>query len=237
MKLSLIRQYHHRIYPDLSFVRWPYWLLKRISYHLLLSGQNSAPLFIAPSVTPWRYVIPNKIGPAHNPGIRLVEYDRTTGINTDIKQYYLDLTKANKDGVADWELEYTFSSVYGTKSLTGHTIESVVNEMKQSRNGQKLNKFWKHFTVSPPDDLLEPCTDDCRLSILCGFTKYDMSSFDSCKTDLVSGSSSMFIPMSGFVSVVIYVFNFLLCWFMTQCFRWFCLCLSFCNTVVHASFL
>ncbi|KAL4233327.1 Acid sphingomyelinase-like phosphodiesterase 3a [Mactra antiquata] len=175
-------------------------------------GQHAAPVFMAPSVTPWRYIIPNKIGPAHNPGIRLVEYDRTTGQHKDLKQYYLDLNKANKDGVANWTLEYTFSDIYDTSALTGDTINAVVEEMKQSTNGQKLNKFWKHFTVSPPEDLQEPCNDECRRSIVCGFKHYEMRTFKTCKSDMISGSTSIFatwnicITVLGLIHVCVYFF-------------------------------
>jgi hypothetical protein len=57
-----------------------------------LIGEPLVPVFVAPAVTPWRYVIPSGTGPAHNPAIRLVKYDRQTGRQLDIlqvrNQYY-----------------------------------------------------------------------------------------------------------------------------------------------------
>lgn len=46
---------------------------------IAVTGIPMIPVFMAPSVTPWRYKNPKKTGAAHNPGIRLVKYDRATG--------------------------------------------------------------------------------------------------------------------------------------------------------------
>ncbi|KAL4233328.1 Acid sphingomyelinase-like phosphodiesterase 3b [Mactra antiquata] len=156
-------------------------------------GHHSAPVFIAPSVTP---------AENHNPGIRLVEYDRTTGQHKDLIQYYLDLNKANKDGVANWTLEYTFSDIYDTSALTGDTINAVVENMKKSTNGQTLNKYWKHYAVSLPNDLQEPCYDECRRSIVCGFKHHTMKTYEKCKSNMISDSTSVFALWNFCIAVL-----------------------------------
>lgn len=146
------------------------------------------PIFIAPSVTPWRYKIPGKVGPAHNPGIRLVKYDRSSGVHLDIEQYYLDLVKANQHGVATWELEYKASAKYGTNTLTATDIQTLANKMKTATSNE-FKSYWMHYTVSPPLNLTESCDDDCHTSIICGFTEFEMVAFRSCKASMISGAS------------------------------------------------
>lgn len=58
--------------------------------------------FSAPSVTPWRHKIPTETGSPHNPGIRLIEYDRDTGMHINYEQFYMNLTDSNRQGMANW---------------------------------------------------------------------------------------------------------------------------------------
>lgn len=157
------------------------------------TGTPSAPIFIAPSVTPWRYKIPNEIGPAHNPGVRLVKYDRLTGLHLDIEQYYLDLEKANRDKVDNWTLEYKTSSHYETSHLNAEELMKLIEKMKSS-NGNQFISFWRHYTVSPPVNLQPKCDENCHVSIICGFTEFEMPGFDSCKAKMIGGTSGQHDP-------------------------------------------
>ncbi|XP_045189493.2 acid sphingomyelinase-like phosphodiesterase 3a isoform X2 [Mercenaria mercenaria] len=150
-------------------------------------GEAAVPIFMAPSVTPWRYKIPQEIGPAHNPGIRLVKYDRSTGGHLEIQQYYLDLVKANKNGFASWELEYNTSSHYGLSTLTATTLLKLAEKMKKPTSNEFKN-YWKFYTVTPPTNLQDSCDEDCHSSIICGFTEFEMEDFKSCKTNMVSNA-------------------------------------------------
>uniref|UniRef100_A0A0B7AV20 Calcineurin-like phosphoesterase domain-containing protein n=1 Tax=Arion vulgaris TaxID=1028688 RepID=A0A0B7AV20_9EUPU len=53
------------------------------------NGTRAVTQFTAPSVTPWRYRIKTKTGDPHNPGIRLVSYDKDTGLHINYDQYYI----------------------------------------------------------------------------------------------------------------------------------------------------
>lgn len=167
---------------------------------------KAAPIFIAPSVTPWRYKLPNEIGPAHNPGIRLVKYNRTTGVHLDIEQYYLDLVKANHKGQATWELEYKASTHYELQSLTAEDLLNLSEKMKTSSSKEFLN-FWKFYTVSPPAQLQQSCDEDCHSSIVCGFTEFDMKAFQSCKDGITSNALKQ-SNLYWFNAMLFYVFHF-----------------------------
>ncbi|KAH3787782.1 acid sphingomyelinase-like phosphodiesterase 3b [Dreissena polymorpha] len=155
------------------------------------TGTSMAPIFIAPSVTPWRYVIPNEIGPAHNPGIRLVEYDRTTGRPLDITQYYLDLKTANQNATDNWEVEYEAKKDYEIPDLTAATLAKLASKIKDP-GSKEFKNYWRFYTVSAPTEMLEACVNDCHSAVYCGLTFFDMDSFRACQNKMISGSSQLF---------------------------------------------
>ncbi|PVD29741.1 hypothetical protein C0Q70_08997 [Pomacea canaliculata] len=76
-------------------------------------GQPAVPLFVAPSVTPWRYKLKTgEIGPPHNPAVRLVSFDRTSGKHLNIQQYRLDLPQGNLQKKANFTLLYNFTQIH-----------------------------------------------------------------------------------------------------------------------------
>lgn len=111
-------------------------------------------------------------------------------MHLDIEQYYLDLVKANQDGVATWELEYKASMQYGTYSLTANDLQTLSNKMKPATSNEFKN-YWMHYTVSPPLNLQESCDEDCHSSIICGFTEFEMGAFRSCKASMISGARKL----------------------------------------------
>lgn len=153
------------------------------------NGGADLPIYIAPSVTPWRYKLPEGVtGPSHNPGVRLVKYDRETGAQLDIEQYYLDLEKANKDGVANWELEYTASAAYDMGDISARQLLKLSESMKII-TGDAFKKYWKFYSVSPKD-LLE-CNATCHASIVCGLTEFSMAEYNDCTAKIVSACSGL----------------------------------------------
>ncbi|KAL3864256.1 hypothetical protein ACJMK2_005957 [Sinanodonta woodiana] len=161
------------------------------------SGDPVIPVFIAPSVTPWRYK------PEHNPAIRLVSYDRQTGQHLDIEQYYLDLPEANAKQTATWKLEYKATQNYGVKDLSPLSLLALMNKMKDYGSNEFQNYF-KWTTVNA--STTEICNTDCHLSIICGFSNFDKTSYNYCKSKTASGSTSrkrdILIPLV--ISVIVF---------------------------------
>ncbi|XP_052771999.1 acid sphingomyelinase-like phosphodiesterase 3b [Mya arenaria] len=164
------------------------------------SGNHKAPIFMAPSVTPWRYIIPNVIGPAHNPGIRLVKYERTTGRHLDIQQYYLDLENANNNGSDIWGLEYTATSAYGIDDLTAESLEKAIEKIKKP-GSEEFNRYVHFHDVSPPVLLKEECDHICHGVIVCGFTHFDVEGYEQCKTDMTSGAGKINVSVMAFLLI------------------------------------
>ncbi|KAK3590104.1 hypothetical protein CHS0354_041150 [Potamilus streckersoni] len=157
------------------------------------AGEPVIPVFIAPSVTPWRYK------PEHNPAIRLVNYDRQTGIHQDINQYYLNLPEANAQKIATWKLEYTAKQHYGVMDLTPSSLLTLMNKMKDYTSDEFQNYFrWTTVNASST----ETCNTDCHVSIICGFSNFDITSYNNCKSK-TNGSGS--ISRKGYLLIPIQV--------------------------------
>lgn len=142
-------------------------------------------MFVAPSVTPWRYVTATGASPVHNPGIRLVTYDRTNGKHIDLEQFYLDLEAANNNSVAEWKSEYRTGRVYNLSDLSAVSLAGLVQRMENPSN-EEFTKYVTFYTVSAPEAQRVPCDDSCHASVLCGFTNFYMKSFETCMANFYS---------------------------------------------------
>jgi len=157
-----------------------------------ISGIPTTPLFLAPSVTP---------GSAHNPGIRLVKYDRDTGKHLDLEQYYLDLEVANKDDAANWTLEYKATDVYQIRDLTATSLTQLVKKMK-GKDSYAFKKYWLHYTVTVPEHLRNSCEDECHSIIMCGFTKFYTEPYNTCIAVRTSGAQTMETTLGLHISLI-----------------------------------
>lgn len=149
-------------------------------------------LFVAPSVTPWRYQLANgEVEPAHNPGARLVSYDRQTGKQLDLSQYYVDLNAANRAGTLTWIFGYNATSLYGIPDITPKSMDQVVGKMTSSNDVTfKAYMTWYNTNGSTSNEW--PCDDSCYRSVMCGFKYLTEVPFQQCLI-AVNGSSSVYI--------------------------------------------
>ncbi|KAK6185874.1 hypothetical protein SNE40_008015 [Patella caerulea] len=153
-------------------------------------GTPAFPVFNGPSVTPWRYKIPVATGPPHNPGIRLISYDRTTGQPINILTYYINLPESNANNKTDWKLEYNFTHAYGIDDVTAPSIHKLTERMVKDRS--LVDMYYKYKDVSVTNS--PACDDNCRNSILCGFSKSKMDEFNSCKDSYTGSANTVLKP-------------------------------------------
>ncbi|XP_046572557.1 acid sphingomyelinase-like phosphodiesterase 3b [Haliotis rubra] len=147
------------------------------------------PMFMAPSITPWRYKIPGKSGDAHNPAIRLVKYNKGSGLLLDIHQYYMDLTDSNKNNASNWTIAYKTSEAFGLSDLSADSLNGVIKKMETDKT--LLDKYIKYNTVlANGEKTVNECGEKCRAIFTCGFTHMDKTSFDSC-VDFRVGAATM----------------------------------------------
>jgi sphingomyelin phosphodiesterase acid-like 3 len=171
---------------------------------IFTSGTPAVSLFLAPSVTPWRYQLPDgEIEPPHNPGARLVKYDRQTGKQLDILQYYADLNSANANNKLTWTLGYNATSLYGIPDITPKSMGELNDKMASASNQVfKAYMNWYNTNANTSDQF--PCNDTCFKTVKCGIRFIDKASFTNCLS-AVNGSNSVF------TSSLYFVFSIVLC--------------------------
>lgn len=99
-----------------------------------MDSKTAVGLFNAPSIIP-----------KNNPAIRVYKYQAESGeypVGTilDWEQYYLDLEKANNDGDANFELEYTASDLFGVNHFDGTGVANAMNAVADNKNIRELYK-------------------------------------------------------------------------------------------------
>ncbi|XP_046368337.2 acid sphingomyelinase-like phosphodiesterase 3b [Haliotis rufescens] len=149
-------------------------------------GTPGIPMFIAPSVTPWRYKSGTESDAPHNPAVRLVKYDQKTGEALDFIQYYMDLTESNEANASSWKVAYDASKAYQVKDLSAASVSMAVKQM--STDKYVLDKYIRFNTVlANGNTTVNECDATCRAEYICSFTHHEFGEFNSCVNGLMKG--------------------------------------------------
>lgn len=151
------------------------YIIWNIFFLLLIVDVPVAVVFSAPSVTPWRAISPTYDGPARNPGIRLVKYDRQTGKHLDVIQYYLDLQSSNANNKTIWQKGYQMTSDYHLADVTPSSIHALVQRLK-NENSKEFHFFnkWRFVNID------RQCDSACHIKIWCSLINFQQSEFEKC---------------------------------------------------------
>ncbi len=144
-------------------------------------------VLLGPAVTPWETTLGGVIGgAANNPSIRLVKYDRTSGVTLDIIQYFLNLRNANADGHANWTVEYRGTEYYSQQDMGTASLNNIAQNLLTDDE-----LFDKYYTVNgvnyDPDEL---CRGECRVVHFCAITQVDYDAYENCMIDHTGVASS-----------------------------------------------
>ncbi|CAL1536690.1 unnamed protein product [Lymnaea stagnalis] len=172
-------------------------------------GSKMIPQFNAPSVTPWRYKIPAKTGDAHNPGIRLIKYDRDTGKPLDYTQYYINITQANAAQKSNWQPLYNFTAAYGVADMTPDSLKMFFQKLKDEPDSKLYQKFCNHWVVSDTD---KRCTEAMKADIVCGGQIYDLTKAQQCSADRLKKANGAPTHSSFHYAMLILVAMATKCW-------------------------
>ena len=142
-------------------------------------GSAVVSLFIAPSITPWRYVIVSETEPPHNPGARLIKYDRQSGRQLDILQYYVDLPAANANRQLNWTLGYIATNEFSIPDITPESMDALVIKLQDS-SGQIFKKYVNWYNTNAIKGY--PCNTQCHKSVMCGLRHMKEEDFVRCLT-------------------------------------------------------
>ena len=170
--------------------------------YIFIVGVAKQVMFLAPSVTPWRYKLPSPIGvgPAHNPAFRLIEYDRTTGKHLDIVQYYLDLIQSNNIDRALWGIEYRATVDMNIPDVTVQSIYSFIQKLKLKTSPQ-FTKYIKWRTVSLDDRVADTCDDTCHRKVFCNFYNIEKDDYQRCVQNGTHGVNISSLLTVGYGSI------------------------------------
>ncbi|CAL1536691.1 unnamed protein product [Lymnaea stagnalis] len=161
------------------------------------NGTGASAIFIAPSITPWRYRIPTETGAPHNPGIRLVEYDRVTGAHMNYHQYFINLTDSNRNGVTNWTELYDFQKTYHVSDMSVQSLLTIYKSM-QTVGNELLLKFCDHMLVT---NIPQNCTDAQQAGIWCGGQNTDIHDAKICVNEFIHRARRVDI-LSYFLNVL-----------------------------------
>jgi len=137
----------------------------------LIPGPSLA--LMAPAVTPWDSSTPTD---PRNPGLRLFQFEQETGRILNFQQFFLNLTQANEEGRAGWQLEYDFLDYYGLKDMTVSSVASLVASMEQG--GPAMEKF-----VQAGSGMANPsfeCGEVCKRQHYCGMAAARYPEYAAC---------------------------------------------------------
>jgi sphingomyelin phosphodiesterase acid-like 3 len=96
-------------------------------------------LFLAPAVSPRKSVLGDEIGP-NNPGLRLYQYNTSSGQIYDYSQYYLNLTEANEKDRAEWKILYNLTSYYRLKNISAASLSDLAFSFLKDSGSELFDK-------------------------------------------------------------------------------------------------
>lgn len=169
---------------------------------ITFTGEPSAAMFIAPSVTPWKSRYEGAT--PRNPAIRRFYYDRPNNYRIhDYQQYYLNLEQENaRNDTAEWKRLYTFNQVYGTFHLEAREVHKAKESFKQYAS-ERFHNYYDYNSVAWRDPYV-PCSCSCKGGHICAIENVDQEDFDQCIKDTVCGVSGLCPSVPSIVLTVLY---------------------------------
>ncbi|KAM5322050.1 acid sphingomyelinase-like phosphodiesterase 3b [Glossophaga mutica] len=139
------------------------------------AGAPISAMFLTPGVTPWKTTLPGVVNGANNPGIRVFEYDRATLGLQDMVTYFVNLSQANTQGSARWELEYRLTEVYGVPSASVSSMHAVLGRI--ARDQGTLQRYYVYNSVSYDTRI---CSEACRDEHVCAMREVAFDAYAAC---------------------------------------------------------
>ncbi|CAL8136061.1 unnamed protein product [Orchesella dallaii] len=151
-------------------------------------------LFIAPAVSPRKSMFADEIGP-NNPGLRLYQFNTTSGQIYDYSQYYLNLTEANVRDRAEWKILYNLTNYYQLNNVSAASLSDLAFSFLKETGTDMFFKYYHANSVGYEDP--RNCKDLCRRTHFCVITNVDYQDYERCIQTVFgpSPSSATSAPM------------------------------------------
>ena len=135
------------------------------------------PVFLAPSVTPltWKgWKPPERV---HNPGVRLIKFDRQSNRQLDILQYYVDLPTANREKRVDLKTGYAATNMYGIPDIMPDALSKLIDKFEDP-TGVYFKDYLNWYDTTATKDI--HCNATCHKAIMCGLRNFKKRDFFRC---------------------------------------------------------
>ncbi|CAB3396898.1 unnamed protein product [Caenorhabditis bovis] len=154
---------------------------------------------MAPAVTPWFSSLPG--AGSNNPAFRIYDTDDFKTLN-DMRTYYIDLDKLNKNANTTFMYEYSFKHAYGISgNLTPTTMNNLVEQLKVNDSLfesyiQFNSVFWKS----------EIPKDEYRGAQLCSMEFSDYPRYRECLSKYSKSTHRSSLSIFSLVTIIINLF-------------------------------
>ncbi|XP_036304261.1 acid sphingomyelinase-like phosphodiesterase 3b [Pipistrellus kuhlii] len=139
------------------------------------AGAPISVMFLIPGVTPWKPIFPGVVYGGNNPGIRLFEYDRATLSLQDMMTYFLNLSQANAQGAARWELEYQLTEAYAVPDAGARSMHAALGRIAGDPNA--LQRYYVYNSVGHD---ARACDALCRAEHVCAMRAVAADAYAAC---------------------------------------------------------
>lgn len=120
----------------------------------------------------------------------------------------MNLTEANINGVAVWQLEYTFREYYGLAPSTEPDSwpENLSDLLEQIHKSDAMfERYYVANTVQYEEATPETCDGTCHLYHFCAMSEQQYEAFEECIAN--SGSEMAAVPVLFVIGFVSAYFN------------------------------
>ena len=94
----------------------------------------------------------------------------------DYDQFWLNLTQANLDRVANWTLEYSFKNYFQVPDLSYESFHQIWDKLDSDE--EYFDKYYTINSVQKVDDLT--CDQNCKAYHKCAILEQNYLLFDLC---------------------------------------------------------
>lgn len=108
----------------------------------------------------------------------MYEIDEETMLVVNVTTYFINITRANLENKATWEVYHNILDAYGMEDASPSSFEKFANSLLHDENVMKQFNMWN--AKSGPGGAMDSCDLGCRLGTYCGLVTSYADTEDEC---------------------------------------------------------
>ena len=113
----------------------------------------------------------------HNPGVRLIKFDRQSNRQLDILQYYVDLPTANRKRRVYLKTGYSAIDMYEIPDIMPEALSKLIDKFEDP-TGAYFKDYLNWYNTNSTDAM--PCDLTCHKAVMCGLRNFRKREFSRC---------------------------------------------------------